>query len=195
MCDVRPLDLYPINQLVPIWNLKIRRPFAHWDVVSVFNFGAQEEETVTIDFAEVGLDAEKPYLVYDFWERRLLGRVTGHLSVTVKPQSNRLLALHEDVGRPQFLSTDRHLTQGGTSLRDLAWDASRLTLSGRTELVGGESTRLTFSLPAGFRLQAAAAEGAVTAQTERGGDGTITLILSSRQGRIAAWQLRFIPRP
>lgn len=157
VCDVRPLDLYPINQLVPIWDLKVRRRFAQWDVVSVFNFDGGARKRVIVEMARLGLDCEKQYLAYDFWRGRLLGRFSRCLSVDVQPRSNLLLAVHEDLGRPQFLSTDRHLTQGAVSLRALTWDESRLTLSGKTELVAGEQTRLTFCVPTGFRLETASA--------------------------------------
>jgi hypothetical protein len=191
VCEVRPLDLYPINQLVPIWDLKISRPFAQWDVVSVFNFDPQAEATITVDIAELGLDAGKQYLVYDFWARKLLGRLSRRIPLALEPASNRLLAVHEDLGRPQWLSTDRHLTQGAVSLRDLAWDGSRLTLSGRSELVAGEQTRLVFSVPAGFRVRAAKAARAVTTRVENGGDGTVALLLGSRRARVATWHLQF----
>lgn len=190
VCDVRPLDLYPINHLVPIWDLKISRPFAQWDVVSVFNFDTEADAEMPVDIAALGLDPEKQYLVYDFWAGKLLGRFSHRIPLEVKHQSNRLLAVHEDLGRPQFLSTDRHLTQGGVSLRDLTWDESRLVLSGRSELVGGDETRLTFSVPAGFRLETATAAGAAS-RIENRADGTVAVVLANPHTRIATWRLQF----
>ena len=37
VCDVRPLDLFPIFEMSPVWDLKVSRPFGNWDVVSLFN--------------------------------------------------------------------------------------------------------------------------------------------------------------
>jgi len=142
VCDIKPLDLYPISQLVPVWDLKVSRPFAQWDVVSVFNFDGDASKCVALEMARLGLAPEKQYLVYDFWQQRLLGRFSGCFSVDLEPRSNLLLAVHEDLGRPQLLSNDRHLTQGAVSLRALTWDESCLTLSGKEQLVAGEHTEL-----------------------------------------------------
>ena len=191
VCDVRPLDLYPLDELAPIWDLKVSRPFAQWDVVSVFNFDGDARKRVTAEMARLGLAAEKQYLIYDFWRSRLLGRFSGCLSLDVGPRSNLLLAVHEDLGRPQFLATDRHLTQGAVSLRALAWHESRLTLSGKTELVAGEQTRLTFSVPTGFRLETAKATRAEVSQVTTGDDGTVSVALRASRSATAAWQLRF----
>jgi len=191
VCDVRPLDLYPINQLAPIWDLKISRPFAHWDIVSLFNFSTEADTTMDVEMAELGLDAEKHYLVYDFWAGRLLGRFSGRVSLEVKRQSNMLLAIHEDLGRPQFLSTDRHLTQGAVSLTALEWDESLLTLSGESEMVAGEQTRLTFSVPAGFQSKAVEAARAQVGRIDRNDDGMVVVEIGSSRATTATWQLRF----
>ena len=142
--------------------------------------------------ADLGLPPERPYLVYDFWQDRLLGRFVGRVSLDVPPRSSRLLALHEDLGRPQFLSTDRHLTQGATSLRALAWQERPRTLSGETELVPGEPTRLTFFVPEGYRLGSISATGAKVTQVDTPGDGTLTVALQSSRARAAKWRLHFL---
>jgi len=50
--------------------------------------------------------------------------------VTVEPGSVTLLTLHERSGIPQFVSTDRHVSQGGVEIEDVHWDAAAKTLSG-----------------------------------------------------------------
>ena len=62
VCDVRPLDLLPLDELKPVWDLKIRRPFGDWDVVSVFNW-TDQACTQRVSLAELGLDSTKEYLV------------------------------------------------------------------------------------------------------------------------------------
>ena len=191
VCDIRPLDLYPINRLVPVWDLKVSRPFAQWDVVSVFNFDGDASKCVALEMARLGLAPEKQYLVYDFWQQRLLGRFSGCFSVDLEPRSNLLLAVHEDLGRPQLLSNDRHLTQGAVSLRALTWDESCLTLSGKEQLVAGEHTRLTFAVRPGFDLVTAEATRAEVSQVSANDDGTVTVALRASRSTTATWRLRF----
>ena len=53
--DIYPLDLQPRQDLPPVWNLAIRKPFGHWNVVGLFNWDGSAAEQ-TIRFAELGLD-------------------------------------------------------------------------------------------------------------------------------------------
>jgi hypothetical protein len=102
-----------------------------------------------------------------------------------------LLAVHEDLGRPQLLSSDRHLTQGAVSLRALTWDESRLTLSGKEQLVAGEHTRLTFAVRPGFDLVTAEATRAEVSQVSANVDGTVTVALRASRSTTATWRLQF----
>jgi hypothetical protein len=59
----------------------------------------------------------------------------------------RLVALQPNLGRPQFLTSDRHITQGAVGLEDIKWDGSRLTAS--ISAVAGFSQVLRFAMPKG----------------------------------------------
>ncbi|MEA3366148.1 MAG: alpha-galactosidase, partial [Candidatus Hydrogenedentes bacterium] len=113
VCDVRPLDLYPIFELIRVWDLKIKRPFGEWDVVSLFNFG-EEAQIISTTINDLGLP-DGDYVYYNFWTGQW-GETSEGLGVELPPHSNALMALHPKAPHPQFLSTDRHVTQGGTSL-------------------------------------------------------------------------------
>ncbi|NQT50938.1 alpha-galactosidase, partial [bacterium] len=76
VCDVRPLDLYPLFDRAPVWDLKVRRPFAAWDVVALFNWSDDEAET-GLAFDELGMEGQGDYLLYDFWGERFLGAYRG----------------------------------------------------------------------------------------------------------------------
>ena len=191
VCDVRPLDLYPIYDLKPVWTLKVARPFATWDVVSLFNWDVARARKVGVRVAELGLDPKREYLAYEFWTRKFLGVVKRRLAVELPSCSNALVALHPSLGRPQFLSTDRHITQGAVSLEALAWDAKARTLSGSTQLVANEATTLTLHVPEGFSLKRASAKGATVASAKQHGDRTATVVLRSARARTAHWSAEF----
>ena len=134
VCDVRPLDLFPIYRPCSTWVVKVRRPFGAWDVVSLFNFDETGSKTLGFTFAEIGLDPKADYLIYDYWNSRFLGRFKDRFDLTVNAQSNALLAVHPDLNRPQFLSTDRHLTQGATCLEAMEWDDRKRVLTGKNTI-------------------------------------------------------------
>ncbi|OGV75302.1 MAG: hypothetical protein A3K19_18515 [Lentisphaerae bacterium RIFOXYB12_FULL_65_16] len=191
VCDVRPLDLFPIFELKSVWDLKITRPFGAWDVVCLFNW-TDADATVGFTIADLGLPRdERKYLLFDFWAQRFLGEFAGGFQGSLPPHSCRLLAVHSAAGRPQFLSTDRHITQGGTCLRALAWDDASCALTGETELVANHAQTLFVHVPAGYALQRATADGTETVQAEMGGDGVLTLTLKRAATGTAAWRLQF----
>ena len=193
VCDVRPLDLFPIFDMVPVWDLKVRRPFGAWDVVSLFNWGSEEAE-VGVELDELGLDSRQPYLVYDCWNRVLRRGVGDRLAATVPGQGNALLALHADTGRPQVVFSDRHVTQGAVGLDQVAWDANAKTLSGVVQLVGNDPTELAVAVPEHFSLVSAQSADGTTLSTTTGG-GLVGLKLQRTESGVTSggtrWTLQF----
>ncbi|MCX6993980.1 MAG: alpha-galactosidase [Kiritimatiellaeota bacterium] len=192
VCDVRPLDLFPISDVKTIWDLKIARPFAAWDVVSVFNW-TDAMADMEFAFADLGLATDGKYLVFEFWEQKFLGEFSGRFRATLAPRSSLLLAIHPALGRPQFLSTDRHITQGGTCLCGLCWDAKHNVLNGTTELVADNPHCLFFHVPDGFTVTSVQARGATVAASPRQ-DNLLTVTLKRRTSGTVDWRIRFSKR-
>lgn len=190
VCDVRPLDLFPIFDLRPVWDLKVRRPFGQWDLVALFNWTDQDGE-VAVCLEELGLTSGQTYLLYEFWESRFHGRTSDVISLPVPARGVRLVAVHPDLGRPQFLSTDRHITQGATNLEGLRWDEAEKTLSVEVKLVGGHSTRLRFAVPTGYRLKECSAEAGATPAVMPSADGVLDVDLRLPESRKVLLTLRF----
>ena len=70
------------------------------------------------------------YLVFDFWKKQFIGEARDKIKLTVQPGSVSLLAIHEKSGKPQFLSTDRHVLQGAVELEKVSWNQDTKTLAG-----------------------------------------------------------------
>jgi hypothetical protein len=192
VCDVHPLDLYPIPDLKPVWDLKIRRPFGAWDVVSVFNWGdTQRDDRVSLE--DLGLDARKEYLVFEFWSRKLLGVRRGAVELRLAPRSNLLLAVHELLDRPQLVSSDRHISQGGVELAGLAWFDARTELESRLELVGGDALSVFFHVPEGYQLTRTSAAGAAVEEVSAAGPLTTVVLRRATSGQ-ATLKLAFVRR-
>lgn len=190
VCPTRPLDLFPIHDLKAIWDLKVSRPFAQWDVLSVFNWDESKPTDVEVKFEEIGLDPAEQYLVFDFWNRKFLGVKKSGMSVSLAPHSNALFAVHKKLERPQFLSTDRHISQGGTSLREMKWDEKQNTLTGKVELVGGEKTAMYVYVPKDWTHLKTSAAGTSVESTMKTRN-LLQVTLSSKNSRIAEWKVLF----
>lgn len=158
-CNVRALDLLPLPDLKPIWDLKIRRPFAAWDVMSMFNWG-DEARDFRFQFAELGLDPNKEYLVYDFWNGALIGTRREHVECRVNARANVLLAIHEKLDRPQVLSTDRHIAQGGVEWVASSWNENRSELACSFNLVENDPLTVAIHADAPYRFTGAKSDAA-----------------------------------
>ena len=190
VCDIRPLDLFPIFDMLPVWDVKVKKDFGDWDVVSLFNWDANPAE-IGVDITELGLDPKQSYLVYDCWNRTLQRRVRDRIAVTAPGHGNALLAVYADTGLPQLVYSDRHLLQGGIGLEDIRWDTATKTLSGTTRLVGQDPTELVFALPEGGTLVSAQADDAITWAVTPGPNDTFSLSLRGLKTGPAAWTLQF----
>lgn len=188
VCDVRPLDLYPNFELLPVWDLKVRRPFGEWDVVALFNW-SEKEAPVGFDFAELGLDPAAEYALFEFWTRAYQGVRKGRFEMPVPGHGVRLLAVHRALNRPQFLSSDRHVTQGAVELTQLEWNAAAKALSGTVKAVAGDTFTLRFRAPAGFALASARAEEGVACAAAAEEPEVVAVTLKSPATRTVSFSL------
>jgi hypothetical protein len=113
-----------------------------------------------LPLVELGLDPQKDYLTFEFWSGKFAGVQRGAIEARVEAQSNVLLAVHERKGHPQFLSTNRHVTQGRVELMDVAWDEPQSRLFSRVKLVENDALTLSLHVPEGYAFQEATAEEA-----------------------------------
>ncbi|MDZ7342586.1 MAG: alpha-galactosidase [candidate division KSB1 bacterium] len=125
----RPVDLFDTDRHL-VFALTIKKPFAEWTVLGVFNSSQSETIAKSLPLERLWLNPGKTYLVYDFWMERFCGEVASVLNVSVLPGHVTLLALHEKTGAPQVIGSDRHVLQGAVELEDISWDAAAGILSG-----------------------------------------------------------------
>ena len=157
VCPTQPAKLYPQFGYLPVWDLHVSRPFGDWHVVALFNWSDRENE-VSVDWSEIGERSERVFVAWEFWTETYLGERKGGISVSVPPRGVRLVALQPDLGHPQFLSSDRHITQGAIGLKDQRWQDGKLTV--KAELIGGFKQTLRFAVPEGYEFKSVAVDGA-----------------------------------
>ncbi|MCK4591753.1 MAG: alpha-galactosidase, partial [Candidatus Latescibacteria bacterium] len=66
----KPVDLFK-NDSPQIWDMKVETDWGKWNVVGLFNY-EKGESAVDVRFADLRLDTEKAYLVWEFWEEEFL---------------------------------------------------------------------------------------------------------------------------
>src|SRR5262249_17915408 len=115
----RPLDLFETTQpalfVAPFTNAA-----GTWKVVGVFNWN---DTTVTrrLTHAQIGFQPEKPWLAFDFWNESLAADGNHDIVLEQAPRSVNLLAIRQQTGAPQFVGTNRHVTQGTVEVTTLRW--------------------------------------------------------------------------
>ena len=186
--DTHPMRLYPINDLMPVWNLRVEKPFQKWNVVALFNWGKEEKE-ISASFAELGLDGAKEYAVYETWTETNLGFRRDSFGMSVPAHAVRLFVVHERQAKPIFLASDRHITRGGVELKDLKWSGRELTSV--VNVIGGFPMTVRYAIPDGFAFKGVTADGAkATAVVEA--DGKVLAVTLAAEVTVdAAVRLQF----
>lgn len=188
--DIYPMDLEPCRRLRTIWNLAIRRPFADWNVVGAFNWDEPATARTTIRFEQLGLDGDREYLAFDFWNRKFLGAFRRKIVLDVPPRACRVVAVHARRDEPQVIATNRHITQGGVSLHDVRWRQRTATLSGRAKVIGGDPYDLFVHTPPGLRAKCTESD-AGRARLIRGPGPLVRLRLEHNTTGMRRWSVCF----
>ncbi len=175
-------------------NLAINKPYEQWNVVDVFNLLEEEVETTVDLHDDLHLDTGNgPYLVYDYWKKEFVGEVLTSFSARLRPFASNIFAVRKRLGRPQVISTSRHISQGAVDLVSLEWDAEKKVLSGVSKVVSGDPYEIAIYVPDGFRLFQ---EGNATSTPDVRGVGKNLAILRHEPKETAevAWSVAFLEK-
>jgi hypothetical protein len=190
--DVRPDDY--IHNYPEILDLKVSARSGTYDVVGLTNWRG-ERATRTLSFTDqLGLPAGSRYVVFDYWEKRLLGVFTDSLSLDVEPHDTRVVLVHPLLPRPQLVGISRHIT-GAHSILDLGWDAASHTLHGSSQAVPGEDYVLFVHVPEGTTVSQAQATVAGTREVpvRQEPSGRELKVTFRGQPEAVAWRIAFKP--
>lgn len=124
-----PVDLFDAEQQ-SVFAIKIKKSFAEWTVAAFFNPSLTTTAEKKFPLQRLWMDPNKTYIAFDFWKQEFIGEIAGELNVIVQPGSVTLLTLHERTGKPQFLSTDRHVLQGAIETDNVHWVENTKSISG-----------------------------------------------------------------
>ena len=183
---------YYIHHYPEIIDLKVHAAAGSYDVVGVTNWHSKEADK-TVNFADkLGLDGKAKYVVFDFWNQKLLGTFSDHLDVPVAAHDTRILLIHPAMERPQLIGLSRHIS-GSYSLLSQAWDPSRKILSGVSATVPGVPYSLWFHISEGSRPihVSAFGEDKRAVPVEMKTDGDLLQVTFIGQNTTVAWEVHF----
>ncbi|MFA6133029.1 MAG: alpha-galactosidase [Phycisphaerae bacterium] len=184
VADIHPMELYPLDTKVwpGIFDLKVNLPgIGRWDVVACFNWSTTETRKVELSPQRLGLE-DGEYLWQDVWAGAIQQPKDGKLTLEVPPCSCRVLSVWPRSDHPQFIGTNRHLTQGAVDVEAVEWDAKALKLRGRSNVVGGDAYRIRMHVPKGYR--------AVGNGVEQYGEMAV-LTLRNKRSKTVQWEAAF----
>ncbi len=197
-----PGQLYSCGrQTAPWWLQEIDRPFDHWSVLARFQWGEKEKDKHVyhfqgvpqqeVKFADLGLPADREYVVFEFWSQKFLGKSKGSFTAPAMNDNNGLqvFAIREARKHPWVLSTTRHISQGGVSLLDERWDGTAKVLSGKSAVVAGDPYVMTVHLPDDFRLQSAEFGGVKAEIANQKETATVRIVPSTTE--TLQWKMTF----
>jgi len=176
VCDVHPAALYPMFGHLPVWNLNVKRPFGSWHVVALFNWG-DEPAAIGFDWDEIGESEDRAFACWEFWTETWQGVNQEHFEMQVPARSVRLLALQPYAAHPQFLSSDRHMSQGAVELKGTRWTEERLEST--IEVIGGFPMTARFAIPDSFEFKKLEVPAGVTATSRLEAGGKVLAVTLS----------------
>jgi hypothetical protein len=182
--DPKPFDA-GLTPNVHLYLLEVNRAFESWVVLG--RTGGTFDE---IRWEDLGLDPEKHYVVFEFWERRFetpegASFAPGDLPARYHSQ---VFVIRERQDHPQAVATSRHVTGGGVDLLDVSWEDG--VLRGRSAVVGGEPYEIFLTEDGAFHLAEMQCDGAAPLPPVRETGFVRSGCRPATSGKIA-WRARF----
>ena len=159
---IRAMDLYPFRTqpaCCPVpetypraLDLKVNAAQGMYDVVALYNW-EDESAVKSLDLQEdLGLENGTSYLVFDFWDRELLGTAGTTIQEEVPAHGTKALIIKKVSEVPQLLATSRHLT-AAYSIQEMRWNAEAKSLTGTSETVPGNLYTLYLHVPEDYAFE------------------------------------------
>ena len=148
--DITPKDITARvdRPEVLVTNLKIAKDWEDYNVVSLFNT-TETEKTYYFDLLKDSeLDGE--YHVYDFWNDKYIGCVSGGVTIKLEPCQTAVLSVRKKADIPQIVSTNRHITQGAQEIESVTFDGNTLCIS--ANVIKGDLYKIALHIPNGYTL-------------------------------------------
>lgn len=184
-------DTY-IHDYPQIIDLKVNAITGVYDVAAFTNWlGEKELKKVSLT-GKLGLDKGTQFVIFDFWNQKLLGVFRDSVDLEIEPHDTRVLLIHPLQEHPQLIGNSRHIS-GICSILDLKWDGARNILKGSSEIIKGAPYTLFIYIPEGTSLEKANAVTKENSEVKLNSvlSGNLLKISMEGQSGSVSWQLQF----
>lgn len=154
VCDIHPMDICSgeSDKDIVIVNLAVSKQYEDYNILDFFNRTKRKVSVNKRFYEDLGMeDLSDGYLLYDFWNKTFLGIYRYDIDLELKPFQSTVVSARPNLGRPQLLSTNRHITQGAYEMKELKWDEENLILSGMSLVVADDLYEITIYVPEGYK--------------------------------------------
>jgi hypothetical protein len=135
------------HPLSSLWAVHFAGATGNWCVAG--RFATLPLRGTSLQLKNLGLDEDREYIAFDFWNQKYLGVVCGNLDVpALGLGDSQIIGLREATGHPRFMASTRHISMGAVDVVAEAWSGATLTLSLRG--VPGTAESYWFYLPQGW---------------------------------------------
>lgn len=182
---VKPLNLFSYESPPFLWGMEITRDFDNWLVVANCGVDSSVNE---ITFRTIGLYPDVDYTVFDFWNLEFRGVYKGSFFCGRPPHHDSLVyAIKKLRPYPWVISVNRHISQGGVSIRDLHYSTNNL--KGTVRVVKNDPYML-FIYTHGKKIEQVIMNPAASYDISIKGY-CATLTITSPVTRECEWEIRF----
>ena len=195
--SARPVDAFVADNGFPrVYDFEVT---PQWRQVAFYNPDVKKTALVGVNLAgepvqgALGLDREKAYHVFDFWNDKYAGKMAGsaRLEQQLRPGEARMMSVRECLDRPQILSTNRHVMQGYLDVIRTEWLPGRSVLTGVSKVVGDDPYVITLALNGFHPSKALCTDKDTKIASSPGKDGLVQLTLKRPTNGIVEWSVAF----
>ena len=182
VADARPVNLYPYFSMLPVWNLRVQnRMLGDYNVVALFNW-EDEQKPITFTTAEIGVDSDSEYTLFEFWTQKSFALMKGNFAMDVPAHGVRLLAMHKVTVVPQWISSDRHVSQNAMELKEFQWKTDNRILEGKIHLIGLFPLTMRLHVPKRYSFTKAECIGAKCSMIQEVGNILAVKFIADKTG-------------
>jgi len=193
----RPVDAF-ISEIPKVYDFVIS---PDWHQVVLYNDDKENEKEIIISLSgepfsgALGLDQDKKYHIYDYWNNKYNGLVNGSVALTqnLRKGEARMLSIHEQNNHPQFISTNRHIMQGYVDMvKKPVWNKSKMELSGISSVIEDEPYSIIIALNGYSAVNVNAENSDCDYELLGSDDQLVKITIRSDKNQNTEWFIKFI---
>ena len=197
--SARPVDAF-VAESPAVYDFAVN---PQWHQVTLYNGDMSSPKRVGIRISgpqvngALGLQADRAYHAFDFWNHRYLGKLRGdsRLEQELRPGEARMMSIRECLNHPQVLSTDRHVMQGYLDMAREEWNGGRRQLTGVSKIVGGDPYTVTLALNGHAVTNIECPDKQVSTRISAAENGCVEFTLSAPENATVEWTASFKQGP